>query len=1103
MKSQKPYLLAAACMLLTLSLPVWAQIPALPYEQPTSGTITSTAQTNTYTLPVNLNDVLNFTVVATSSASASTFGPCISLYAPGGSVPVDEAGGGYSADVEMNGYKATVTGDYTVLIQDCADVATGDYVIFVEKTNNPKPVAALSYAAVTTGQITSVTQSNAYSFSANKNDIVSFTLVATKSTSASTFGPCILLYDTTGTPVLDQAGGGYASDVEMNGYQIPTTGTYNVFIKDCADIAMGDYVVFVQKTNDPIDSSPIVYDQVQTGTIGSTALSNAYTLIGTMGDVLNFTVVATSSTGASTFGPCILLYNTSGTQPLDSAGGGYAQTVTMDGYTIPATGTYNVLIKDCADVGTGNYTLQAECIGTCVLPVPTITSLSPTSVLAGSGPFTLTVNGSGFASVLAKSVVQWNGSALTTTFVSTNQLSAAVPGSDIATAGVFPVTVVTPPGGTSGGTSNSLNFTVNNPVPVLTSISPSSATVGASPSTLTVNGSGFVSGSTAYWGTIALATTFVSGTELTAAVPAADYCAAAGTVQVTVVNASPAGGTSAPQTFTCNNPAPTLTSIRPSTVTAGGSGTTLTASGTGFVSASSVQWNATGLSTTYGSATQLTASIPAADIVCGSTDSITVSNSAPGGGRSASQTLTVNNPVPAITSISPQNAAAGGQSFTLTVNGAGFVNCPTAAIQWNGKALTTKFVSSTQLTATVSATNIATPGTAYVTVFNPSPGGGTTPAQSNPFTIGNYPVPTAASISPTSATAGGTAFTLTVNGTNFVQNSTVDWSGTALTTTFVSSIQLTAAVPATDIALGTAGTAKITVVNPQPGGGPSSPALLFTINNPVPVCSSISPISTPAQGPAFTLTVNGSKFAPGATVQWNGTGRSTSYGSVTQLTSAILASDIQSAGNATITVSNTGPGGGPCAPGATFTIENPLAATPVITPASGSYGAGQRTSISDVTPGATIYYTTNGTTPTTFSAVYAAPFLLESATDTVEAIATAPGYTQSDVASTAYIIGGSAMVLDDPAYGVTTTAAGLRTFVNGQNLAGQVWFTYGASPTALTNSTPPQALIVSTKAQTITAAVTGLAANTTYYFQAIVTTPGGTSMGAVLSFTTP
>jgi hypothetical protein len=87
-------------------------------------------------------------------------------------------------------------------------------------------------------------------------------------------------------------------------------------------------------------------------------------------------------------------------------------------------------------------------------------------------------------------------------------------------------------------------------------------------------------------------------------------------------------------------------------------------------------------------------------------------------------------------------------------------------------------------------------------------------AQSNPVPFLNQPVV------PGSTAPGGASFTLTVNGAGFVSASVVKWNGTALTTTFVSSAQLTAAVPAGNIAA--AGTATITVSNPTPGGGVSN-----------------------------------------------------------------------------------------------------------------------------------------------------------------------------------------------------------------------------------------------------------------------------------------
>jgi hypothetical protein len=149
-------------------------------------------------------------------------------------------------------------------------------------------------------------------------------------------------------------------------------------------------------------------------------------------------------------------------------------------------------------------------------------------------------------------------------------------------------------------------------------------------------------------------------------------------------------------------------------------------------------------------------------------------------------------------SLSPGSITAGqAASFPLTVNGSNFV--PGATVNWNGSALATIVVSAFQVTATVLAGNVAAAGTASVTVANPSPGG-TCPAVA--FTInGSNLTPTISSLSPASGPAGGAAFTLTVQGSNFVPASTVNWNGTALAITYVSDTELTAPVPATEIVM--------------------------------------------------------------------------------------------------------------------------------------------------------------------------------------------------------------------------------------------------------------------------------------------------------------
>lgn len=96
-------------------------------------------------------------------------------------------------------------------------------------------------------------------------------------------------------------------------------------------------------------------------------------------------------------------------------------------------------------------------------------------------------------------------------------------------------------------------------------------------------------------------------------------------------------------------------------------------------------------------------------------------------------------------------------------------------------------------------------------------------------TVNNNPVPTVTTISPTSGTAGGPAFTLTVNGTNFVSTSKVTFGANGgLVPTSVTPTQILVTIPASAIAA--VSTPIVFVTNPSPGGGPSN-SVNFTVNS--------------------------------------------------------------------------------------------------------------------------------------------------------------------------------------------------------------------------------------------------------------------------------
>jgi trimeric autotransporter adhesin len=115
-------------------------------------------------------------------------------------------------------------------------------------------------------------------------------------------------------------------------------------------------------------------------------------------------------------------------------------------------------------------------------------------------------------------------------------------------------------GGASSGGSVQPNPQPQN-LPVLTTIAPSTAPVGASSLNLLVYGSNFQNGATVQWNGIALSSSWIGATQMTATVPASNF-ASAGNAKVTVTNPSPGGVSSNPQTFSIDNPPRATTWVR-------------------------------------------------------------------------------------------------------------------------------------------------------------------------------------------------------------------------------------------------------------------------------------------------------------------------------------------------------------------------------------------------------------------------------------------------------------------------------------------------------------------------------------------------------------
>jgi hypothetical protein len=214
-------------------------------------------------------------------------------------------------------------------------------------------------------------------------------------------------------------------------------------------------------------------------------------------------------------------------------------------------------------------------------------------------------------------------------------------------------------------------------------------------------------------------------------------------------------------------------------------------------------------------------------------------------------------------------------------------------------SLVTRFVSATQLTATVTAALVANAGQAGVIVTN-GPGAY---SSTLPFTIiAANPAPTLTGISPRKAVAGSSGFSMMVIGTNFTSQSVVTFGGTALATTYVSSTQVNATVPTS--ALAAVGSVKVVVGN---GTGNSSSPVTFTITAAAPGITSVSPATMVSGSGAFALTVNGTNFTTATKVYFGQWALATIFVSANQITATVPGSAVAHSGDVNVAIA-TGDG---------------------------------------------------------------------------------------------------------------------------------------------------------------------------------------------------
>ncbi len=290
-----------------------------------------------------------------------------------------------------------------------------------------------------------------------------------------------------------------------------------------------------------------------------------------------------------------------------------------------------------------------------------------------------------------------------------------------------------------------------------------------------------------------------------------------------------------------------------------------------------------------------------------------------------SASVGVLNPIPIINGVTPSTFPEG--SAQVAVNGSQFVFG--AQIMWNGAAVPTTLISSTQLVAVIPAPN---PGTFPLLVSNPDPGSAN--SATVPVVVG--PGQVVLTLFPGEGSdvrvSNPLAFALTVNGTN---NTAVTLKvngvpgGNALIGTAVAKADGTITYTAPAVVPTPSNVVQLTITSVD------NPAVSITQNisvlNPIPILNSASPMTFNVGPPSTTVTVTGQSFISGAQVLMNGAPVATTFNSGTQLTATLAPTE---PGNLDLQVLNPSPG--PATSADLIALVDGTPPVPLVTPQDAS-----------------------------------------------------------------------------------------------------------------------------------------------------------------------
>jgi hypothetical protein len=319
-----------------------AQPVTLPFGAAQSATMAVAGQMAAYTISGEANDRLFIRM----SSGTSNFNPQLRLYDPDGTLICAATSYGNTATNAADCSLPT-TGTYMLLVNEWNEGKTGSFYVFVQRLNYPVAATPLSYGAAAIGSLVTPGTVGTYTVAGDAGDILTIRM----GRGSGNVQPSVQLFAPDGTHVCGSFS--YGSITEENECVLPQSGTFTVLASDLQEGRTGTYGVFAQRLNAPGQGSNLPLGTPTTGQVTIPGELRTYRFSAESGEVLLARVAG--SVGLS---PVMTIYGPDGVDVCN--GFSYSQVAEVSSCTLPANGTYTMLLGDFDAARSGSYTLHLQ-----------------------------------------------------------------------------------------------------------------------------------------------------------------------------------------------------------------------------------------------------------------------------------------------------------------------------------------------------------------------------------------------------------------------------------------------------------------------------------------------------------------------------------------------------------------------------------------------------------------------------------------------------------------------------------------------------------------------------------------------------------------------